>query len=100
MTSSSIQPPFFLHYRNEDEWKSAWHLEKHVRCRDQLLGHMDWACQKDIYRLDKKPMAVDPPVPNQQGPLASPFIRRFLANTVIKPWTGYVRSGLHINNNA
>lgn len=67
-------------YRNEGEWKTAWHSEKHSRCRDQLLTHMDWACQKDIYRLDKK-LEPDP---------LGVFIRKSVANTVIKPWSGYV----------
>lgn len=76
--------------RNEDEWKSAWHSEKHVRCRDQLRGHIYWACEKDIYRLDKKPKASDPQLP-LLVPFGSPFIRKLHANTVIKPWSGYVR---------
>ncbi|XP_021954161.1 probable insulin-like peptide 7 [Folsomia candida] len=65
--------------RNEDEWKTAWHSEKHSRCRDQLLIHMDWACQKDIYRLDKKFEAPE-----------GIFIGKPVANTVIKAWSGYI----------
>ncbi|CAG7830054.1 unnamed protein product [Allacma fusca] len=67
--------------RNEDEWKTAWHSEKHIRCRDQLLTHMDWACQKDIYRLDKR---------GEPNPIGV-FLRKSRANSVIKPWSGIVR---------
>jgi len=41
---------------------------------------MEWACGKDIYRIEKK---------MDENPIGV-FIRKAKANTVIKPWTGYV----------
>lgn len=77
--------------RNENEWQSLWHSEKHVRCRDQLLTHMDWACQKDIYRLEKRFKRISPSVEVETDPLGDIFIGKAVADTVIKPWSGYIR---------
>lgn len=31
-----------------------WHHESHTRCRDKLVRHLYWACDKDIYRLERR----------------------------------------------
>lgn len=31
-----------------------WHHESHSRCRDKLVRHLFWACDKDIYRLERR----------------------------------------------
>jgi hypothetical protein len=40
--------------RNKDDWKQLWHKEKHRRCYQELLVHMEWVCDKDIYKLRRK----------------------------------------------
>ncbi|CAL8120380.1 unnamed protein product [Orchesella dallaii] len=84
---AELQKMFKL--RNENQWKSLWHQEKHVRCRDQLLTHMDWACQKDIYRLEKR-FRHHPNQDTEDDPTGI-FISKPLADTLIKPWSGYAR---------
>ncbi|CAG9864112.1 unnamed protein product [Phyllotreta striolata] len=40
--------------RTNSDWKNAWHQEKFSRCRDTLVKHLYWACEKDIYRLTRR----------------------------------------------
>ncbi len=40
--------------RNDDDWKQLWHKEKHRRCYQQLILHMEWVCDKDIYKVRRK----------------------------------------------
>lgn len=40
--------------RSKDEWEKVWHVENHSRCRDKLVRHLYWACEKDIYRLSRR----------------------------------------------
>ncbi|CAH1155102.1 unnamed protein product [Phaedon cochleariae] len=40
--------------RTHSDWKNAWHQEKYSRCRDRLISHLYWACEKDIYRLSRR----------------------------------------------
>jgi len=40
--------------RNDDDWRQLWHTEKHRRCYQDLLVHMEWVCDKDIYKLRNK----------------------------------------------
>uniref|UniRef100_A0A1I8MZU7 Insulin-like domain-containing protein n=1 Tax=Musca domestica TaxID=7370 RepID=A0A1I8MZU7_MUSDO len=40
--------------RSPEDWENVWHSESHSRCRDKLLRHMFWACEKDIYRLTRR----------------------------------------------
>jgi hypothetical protein len=35
----------------------VWHQETHSRCREKLIRHLYWACEKDIYRLSRRSMA-------------------------------------------
>lgn len=54
---------------------------------------MDWACQKDIYRLEKR-FNKRISLPNAEiavDPLGDVFVGKAAANMVIKPWSGYVR---------
>ncbi|GFV57793.1 hypothetical protein TNCV_3071721 [Trichonephila clavipes] len=40
--------------RSDDDWRTVWHTERHRRCYHDLLVHMDWVCQKDIYAVKRK----------------------------------------------
>ncbi|XP_023016976.1 insulin-like peptide 7 [Leptinotarsa decemlineata] len=40
--------------RTHSDWRNAWHQEKHSRCRGDLVKHLFWACEKDIYRLTRR----------------------------------------------
>ncbi|XP_022904732.1 probable insulin-like peptide 7 [Onthophagus taurus] len=40
--------------RSKTEWKDAWHQEKFIRCRETLVSHLYWACEKDIYRITRR----------------------------------------------
>lgn len=43
--------------RDEDDWRRVWHGERHRRCFSDLLSHMDWVCEKDIYKA-KEPLRL------------------------------------------
>ena len=58
-TSNEIAEPTVdwdnvFNLRNDEDWRSAWHTEKHRRCYQYLLVHMEWVCEKDIYKLKRK----------------------------------------------
>ncbi|XP_054164647.1 probable insulin-like peptide 7 [Oppia nitens] len=40
--------------RSDDDWRQLWHSEKHKRCYQDLINHMEWVCDKDIYKLRRK----------------------------------------------
>lgn len=40
--------------RSQSDWEEAWHKEKYTRCRETLIKHLYWACEKDIYRLTRR----------------------------------------------
>lgn len=40
--------------RSPDDWAKVWHTENHSRCRERLIRHLYWACEKDIYRLTRR----------------------------------------------
>ncbi|XP_017773459.1 PREDICTED: probable insulin-like peptide 7 [Nicrophorus vespilloides] len=40
--------------RSNTEWKEAWHKERYTRCRETLIRHLYWACEKDIYRITRR----------------------------------------------
>ncbi|KAJ8916968.1 hypothetical protein NQ315_008368 [Exocentrus adspersus] len=40
--------------RTHSDWKNAWHKEKYSRCRETLIRHLYWACEKDVYRLTRR----------------------------------------------
>ncbi|XP_057661223.1 probable insulin-like peptide 7 [Diorhabda carinulata] len=40
--------------RTHSDWTNAWHQEKFSRCRDTLVKHLYWACEKDIYRITRR----------------------------------------------
>ncbi|RZC35022.1 insulin-like peptide 7 [Asbolus verrucosus] len=40
--------------RSQSDWEEAWHKEKYTRCRETLIRHLYWACEKDIYRLTRR----------------------------------------------
>lgn len=40
--------------RNDDDWARVWHVERHRRCYHELLSHMNWVCEKDIYKMRRR----------------------------------------------
>lgn len=40
--------------RTYADWARIWHQESHSRCREKLVRHLDWACEKDIYKLTRR----------------------------------------------
>ncbi|KAH8031736.1 hypothetical protein MRX96_027863 [Rhipicephalus microplus] len=40
--------------RNDDDWARVWHVERHRRCYHELLSHMSWVCEKDIYKMRRR----------------------------------------------
>jgi len=52
--SDSIDWDQIFSLRNDDDWKQLWHKEKHRRCYQELLVHMEWVCDKDIYKVRRK----------------------------------------------
>lgn len=40
--------------RSPSDWEKVWHHESHSRCREKLVKHLYWACEKDIYRLSRR----------------------------------------------
>ncbi|XP_055683864.1 probable insulin-like peptide 7 [Lutzomyia longipalpis] len=40
--------------RTQSDWERVWHHESHSRCRERLVRHLFWACEKDIYRLTRR----------------------------------------------
>lgn len=59
-SASPLQPKSLAEWeelfglRSEDDWRQAWHDEKHRRCNHQLVAHMELVCDKDIYKLSRK----------------------------------------------
>ncbi|XP_076322170.1 insulin-like peptide 7 [Tachypleus tridentatus] len=39
--------------RSTFDWRAVWHEEHHQRCFHELFSHVDWACRKDVYRLER-----------------------------------------------
>ncbi|XP_058462237.1 probable insulin-like peptide 7 [Malaya genurostris] len=40
--------------RTQADWEKVWHQESHSRCREKLIRHLYWACEKDIYRISRR----------------------------------------------
>ncbi|XP_023237654.1 probable insulin-like peptide 7 isoform X1 [Centruroides sculpturatus] len=56
--------------RSFEEWKNHWHDEKYRRCYHQIPSHIKLACEKDIYRVEKKnPMLRAFEKPDQYLPI-------------------------------
>ncbi|XP_054718641.1 probable insulin-like peptide 7 [Uloborus diversus] len=53
--------------RNADDWRSVWFTERHRRCYNDLVRHMDWACDKDIYAVRKKKRELEPFLEDQKA---------------------------------
>ncbi|XP_022245174.1 probable insulin-like peptide 7 [Limulus polyphemus] len=39
--------------RSRFDWQAVWHEERHQRCFQELFSHMEWACRKDVYKLER-----------------------------------------------
>uniref|UniRef100_A0A182FQD8 Insulin-like domain-containing protein n=2 Tax=Anopheles albimanus TaxID=7167 RepID=A0A182FQD8_ANOAL len=63
--------------RTRADWEKVWHQESHSRCREKLIRHLYWACEKDIYRISRRNDAPMDTVPVEMGKRSDPFaIRR------------------------
>ncbi|XP_026469769.1 probable insulin-like peptide 7 [Ctenocephalides felis] len=58
--------------RSDEDWGDAWHKETHSRCREHLMRHMYWACEKDIYRISRR--SVPEHHREKKIPVAFPWI--------------------------
>ncbi|XP_068082972.1 probable insulin-like peptide 7 [Anabrus simplex] len=62
--------------RSEADWAQVWHSEAYSRCRDRLVRHMYWACEKDIYRLPRREKrSLQPSYPFLSFETAKVFLR-------------------------
>nr|CAH7740270.1 unnamed protein product [Callosobruchus chinensis] len=65
--------------RTHSDWKDAWHKERFSRCRETLVKHLFWACEKDIYRLTRRSQPRDTDIdvrfPWQSPQKAHSFLR-------------------------
>ncbi|XP_035222632.1 probable insulin-like peptide 7 isoform X2 [Stegodyphus dumicola] len=75
--------------RSDEDWRSVWHTERHRRCYHDLLVHMDWVCQKDIYAVRRKKRSTDPFLDDQK---AHSFLGRRLKKS--RPHHTLVKRGI------
>ncbi|XP_046748804.1 probable insulin-like peptide 7 [Diprion similis] len=63
--------------RSRADWENAWHRETHARCRETLLRHLYWACEKDIYGVSRRSGSLQrpPPPPWVSGWRAKEMVR-------------------------
>lgn len=45
---------YFTCCSSRTDWEKVWHQESHTRCREKLLRHLFWACDNDIYRMERR----------------------------------------------
>lgn len=57
--------------RSRGDWKKVWHRESHTRCREKLLRHLFWACDNDIYRMERRNDALDSSAEDARDPHAA-----------------------------
>ncbi|XP_050101476.1 probable insulin-like peptide 7 [Anopheles aquasalis] len=63
--------------RTRADWEKVWHQESHSRCREKLIRHLYWACEKDIYRISRRNDAPQmDTVPVGTGKRSDPFAVR------------------------
>ncbi|XP_055640740.1 probable insulin-like peptide 7 [Toxorhynchites rutilus septentrionalis] len=69
--------------RTRADWEKVWHQESHSRCREKLIRHLYWACEKDIYRISRRndqpevvPAMIDASNPGKRAN-ALPFLSRW-----------------------
>lgn len=43
-----------FHQRTDTEWRQNWHQETYSKCRNNLVRHLFWACEKDIYKMERR----------------------------------------------
>ncbi|XP_019870236.2 probable insulin-like peptide 7 [Aethina tumida] len=84
--------------RSKTDWQNAWHKEKHARCRERLIGHLYWACEKDIYKLTRR---TDPTFKNyfmESDELNYPWLIPSKAKSLLQFKRGIKRSGSSITS--
>lgn len=43
-----------VYFRTESDWQQHWHHESYSKCRNNLVRHLYWACEKDIYKMTRR----------------------------------------------
>ncbi|KAJ6637150.1 putative insulin-like peptide 7 [Pseudolycoriella hygida] len=69
--------------RTRSEWEKAWHEESHSRCREKLVKHLYWACEKDIYRISRRSDQGLKPTPKQAS-ITLPWLDDASAKTMLR----------------
>ncbi|XP_059619033.1 probable insulin-like peptide 7 [Phlebotomus argentipes] len=70
--------------RTQSDWERVWHHESHSRCRERLVRHLFWACEKDIYRLTRRASAGDDGVPRREKKMEFPWLESENALNVLR----------------
>lgn len=62
--------------RTSNDWEKVWHHETHSRCREKIVRHLIWACEKDIYRLSRRNggVKVDESLSKRSGGAVQPWV--------------------------
>ncbi|GAB0099353.1 Probable insulin-like peptide 7 [Sergentomyia squamirostris] len=60
--------------RTQSDWERVWHQESHSRCRERLVRHLFWACEKDIYRLTRRNAENNDWAPKREKKMEFPWI--------------------------
>lgn len=72
--------------RNDDDWARVWHVERHRRCYHELLSHMNWVCEKDIYKMRRRKR--DAPSLEKDADLADVFLKPETALSLLSSSSG------------
>ncbi|XP_055710013.1 probable insulin-like peptide 7 [Phlebotomus papatasi] len=73
--------------RTQSDWERVWHHESHSRCRERLVRHLFWACEKDIYRLTRRnsmETSKDDRMSRREKKLEFPWLDKSDALTVLR----------------
>ncbi|XP_067641649.1 probable insulin-like peptide 7 [Eurosta solidaginis] len=73
--------------RSQSDWENVWHQETHSRCRDKLIRHLYWACEKDIYRLtrrNRKRIDDEDVIHKRSKPITRTWLKLNYVNTMLR----------------
>ncbi|XP_060524822.1 probable insulin-like peptide 7 [Cylas formicarius] len=96
-TRSENDLELIFRQRTHSDWQNAWHKEKYTRCRETLIKHLYWACEKDIYRLTRR---TDPNLNNyyEMDDAQFPWLPRNKAKRLLRFKRGINRRSSSITN--
>ncbi|XP_050071360.1 probable insulin-like peptide 7 [Anopheles maculipalpis] len=73
--------------RTRADWEKVWHQESHSRCREKLIRHLYWACEKDIYRISRRSGPGDDSMSNMGTEKRSSAGQNLLEDATVQfPW--------------